>query len=296
MIMLNDIFLDTLRIIQVFLTRCLSGAKCFYNALRFATFYASTVTLLPTHCPETNAIIARNRRIGVSLSGLADYLDMVGAAHLTRQLRNGYDYVETVNKELAAEAGIPPSVRLTTVKPSGTISLLAGTSSGLHFPTFRYAIRRMRVGKTSPVCDVLINSGVPYETDVMDEGTYVFEFPIQQKNTRPATEVSAWEQFSFLAMMQREWSDNMVSCTVYFDKEKEGHQVDKMLAQFAPVIKSVSMLPHSKNGAYAQMPYEGISKSEYKKRKKALNKIDWSTFGGSDGRESRFCTNDTCDL
>lgn len=280
---------------EVFAARCNNDEE-FYEALEYATFYASTVSLLPTHRSETNAIVVRNRRIGVSLSGVADMLDEFGATELTRKLRIGYKVVKDTNAKLASEAGIPSSIRLTTIKPSGTISQLVGVSSGMHFPTFQYAIRRMRVGNTSPICDVLKKAGIPNEKDEYSENTTVFEFPIDQGKTRKATDVSAWEQFSFLAMLQREWSDNMVSCTIYFEPKTEGKQIEHMLAQFAPIIKSVSMLPHSDSGAYKQMPYEGISKEEYEKRLKDLPKIDWKLFGGSDGMQSRFCSNDQCEI
>lgn len=280
---------------EVFPARCIKEDE-FYEALEYATFYASTVALLPTHRSETNAIILRNRRIGVSLSGVADMIDAHGATELTRRLRKGYKLVRTVNQELAAEAGVSASVRVTTVKPSGTISQLVGVSSGMHFPTFQYAIRRMRVGNTSSICNVLKAAGVPYEEDHYSANTTVFEFPIDQGKTRKANTVSAWEQFSLLSMLQREWSDNMVSCTIYFDPKTEGSQIEDMLALFAPVIKSVSMLPHSDAGAYVQMPYEGISKEKYNARLAKMPSIDWSTFVGSDGIESRFCTNDSCEV
>jgi len=279
---------------EVFPARCTKEEE-FYEVLEYATFYASTVALLPTHRTETNEVIVRNRRIGVSLSGIADMLDAHGATELTRRLRKGYKLVRTANRNLAAKAGVPASVRVTTVKPSGTISQLVGVSSGMNFPTFRYAIRRMRVGNASRICEVLKAAGIPYESDHYSANTTVFEFPIDQEKTREAGTVSAWEQFSLLAMLQREWSDNMVSCTIYFDPETEGEQIEHMLAQFAPVIKSVSMLPHTKKGAYEQMPYEGISKEEYEKRLAKFPKIDWSKFSGSDGIESRFCTNDLCE-
>jgi len=280
---------------EVFSARC-EDEPAFYEALEYATFYASTVALLPTHRPETNAIVVRNRRIGVSLSGVADMLDEFGATELTRRLRKGYELVRSANRELAAEAGVPASIRVTTVKPSGTISQLVGVSSGMNFPTFKYAIRRMRVGDSSPICEVLKSAGIPNEPDHYSANTTVFEFPIDQGKTRKATSVSAWEQFAFLAMLQREWSDNMVSCTVYFNPKTEGDQIEHMLALFAPTIKSVSMLPHSEKGAYEQMPYEGITREEYEARLATIPQIDWSSFGGSDGIESRFCTNDSCEV
>jgi ribonucleoside-diphosphate reductase alpha chain len=279
---------------EVFPSRCMNEDE-FYQVLEYATFYASTVALLTTHRPETNAIIEKNRRIGVSISGIADMLDVYGTTELTHRLRKGYELVRSINQDLAAQADVPVSIRVTTVKPSGTISQLVGCSSGMHFPTFQYAIRRIRVGNTSSICNVLKTAGVPHEDDHYSANTTVFEFPIYQGKTRKATDVSAEEQFSLLTLLQREWSDNMVSCTVYFDPKTEGPKIDLMLAQFVPVIKSVSMLPHSDTGAYIQMPYEGITKEKYEARISRLSNIDWSSFGGSDGIENRFCTNDSCE-
>jgi ribonucleoside-diphosphate reductase alpha chain len=262
---------------EVFPSRSINEDE-FYEALEYATFYASTVSLLMTHRPETNAVISRNRRIGVSISGIADMLDIHGKTELTRRLRKGYVLVRSLNEKLAKEAKIPISVRVTTVKPSGTISQLVGCSAGMHFPTFQYAIRRMRVGKTSNVCKVLKEAGVPYEDDKYSANTTVFEFPVDHGKTRNATLVSAREQFSILAMLQREWSDNMVSCTIYFDPNREWNQIDDMLREFVPVIKSVSMLPHSDTGSYRQMPYEGITKEQYEDRLARMPSIDWNTF------------------
>lgn len=200
------------------------------------------------------------------------------------------------NRLLAQQAGVPESIRVTTVKPSGTISLLAGVSSGMHFPAFEYALRRLRVGNTSPICPFLQAAGIPSEADTFSDNTTVFEFPIHQGRTRKATDVSAWEQFAFLAMLQREWSDNMVSCTVYFDPETEGDQIENMLAQFAPIIKGVSMLPHTAGGVYAQMPYEGISAEEYEGRVRRMPEIDWSAYAGSAKTPEPYCTTDTCSI
>ncbi len=284
---------EVCNLVEVFRARCKNDEE-FYQALEYATFYASTVSLLPTHVASTNVVVARNRRIGVSLSGIADINDEIGAFQLTQLLRSGYNIVKDYNIKLAKEAGVQPSIRVTTVKPSGTLSQLVGVSSGMHFPTFKYAIRRMRVSMNSPIAKTLIDSNVPYEEDSYSDNTWVFEFPIDQGDTRTATEVSMWEQFALLAMLQREWSDNMVSATIYFNKEKESHQIEHALGQFIPLIKSVSMLPHTEAGAYKQMPYEGITKEEYELRKSKMPKIDWLKFGGSDGQDTKFCNGDRC--
>lgn len=262
---------------EVFPSRC-ENEEDFYQALEYAAFYASTVSLLPTHRAETNKVLLKNRRIGVSVSGIADMLDLHGMTALIDRLRKGYELVHAVNQKYAAEADIPASIRVTTVKPSGTISQLVGCSAGMHFPTFQYALRRIRVANRSHVCNALKAAGVPYEDDHYSANTTVFEFPIEYGNTRNATAVSAEEQFSLLAMLQREWSDNMVSCTIYFDPKTEGAQIEALLTQYLPVIKSVSMLPHSDKGTYCQMPYEGITKAQYEARLAKMPSIDWSPF------------------
>ena len=277
-------------------SRCSSDEE-FFEALDYSTFYASTVALLPSHSQETNAVVARNRRIGVSMSGIVDWIGKVGSARATRLMRRGYDLVREVNARLAREAGVPASIRVTCVKPSGTVSLIAGVSPGMHYPAFTCSTRRIRVGSHTPIADFLVRSGVPNEPDACSQQTTVFSFPVKNGAARSATEVSAWEQLSLLAMLQREWADNAVSSTTYFHPETEGKQVAHMLAQFAPVTKCISMLPHTPKGKYAQMPYEGVTEEEYRAAKAAMPAIDWSRFSGSDGDQEadKFCSSASCE-
>ena len=295
---------------EVFPTRCIEDSgvasnygaiskeaeQLIYQALRYATFYSSSVSLLPTHWEITNAVIARNRRIGVSLSGIADLHDIVGFTEVTRLCRAGYKIVREANTRYANEAGVPPSIRVTTIKPSGSISQLVGVSSGMHFPTFRYAIRRMRVSDDSPIVPILKRAGYFCEKDGYSDNTLVFEFPIDHGNTRSAEEVTIWEQFALLSALGREWSDNMISCTIYFNPDSETNQIEKALAQYAPVIKSCSMLPHVREGVYKQAPYQGITKDVYEKRLAEIKPINWSSYGGSDGMMPKGCSNDSCAL
>ena len=160
------------------------------------------MNLLPTHWAATNQVVARNRRIGVSLSGLADFLNMINETDFTDLMGDAYRNVRAVNTRLAAEAGIPASIRVTTVKPSGSISLLTGVSPGLHYPTHSYCIRRVRVGEHTPIAKFLVKAGMPFEKDVYSDNTYVFSFPIDQSVTRPATQVSMWQQSFRLIYMQ----------------------------------------------------------------------------------------------
>ena len=287
---------------ETFPHRC-ADLDTFNKALEFATFYSTSVSLLPTHRPETNAVIARNRRIGVSISGIAQWVSgaapigwgLMNYTRMTRILRDGYKIVKDENTRLAKAAGVPPSIRVTTIKPSGSISLLAGATAGVHYPVSRYAIRRMRIGNDSPLVPALKEAGIPHEPDTYSDNTLVFEFAIDHGDVRPVEEVSPWEQFSLVAMLQRCWADNMVSATVYFDKEKDANDVEKLLAMFIPVLKSVSMLPHSGHG-YAQAPYEPITIEEYEKRRNAYTKPKFASVKGSVPMGSKFCDGDNCEL
>jgi ribonucleoside-triphosphate reductase len=287
---------------EVFPHRC-NDVDVFNQSLKYATFYSTSVSLLPTHRPETNAVIAKNRRIGVSISGIAQWVSgaapaswgLMNYTRLTRILREGYNIVRSENTRLANEAGVPASIRVTTIKPSGSISLLAGATAGVHYPISRYAIRRMRIGNDSPLVPALIEAKIPHEPDTYSDNTLVFEFAIDHGDVRPVEEVSPWEQFSLVAMLQRCWADNMVSATVYFDKVKDAPDVEKMLAMFIPVLKSVSMLPHSGHG-YSQAPYEPITFEQYEKRLAGYNKPKFAEVKGSVPTGSKFCDGDTCEL
>lgn len=214
---------------------------------------------------------------------------------LTTFLRTGYNIVREENKRLADEAGIPASIRVTTIKPSGSISLLAGATPGMHYPVSRYAIRRMRIGNNSPLVPALIEAGVPHEPDTYSDNTLVFEFVIDHGNVRPCEEVSPWEQFGLLAMLQRCFADNCVSATVYFNKEKDASDVEKLLAMYIPILKSVSMLPHSGHG-YAQAPYEPISEEKYNELLNTYGTPNFSSVRNNVPIGSKFCTGDTCEL
>lgn len=287
---------------EVFPPRC-ENPEEFYQALRYATFYSTTVSLLPTHRPETNAIVAKNRRIGVSISGVAQLASgavpvgwgIMNYTQLGTFLRTGYKIVREENSRLSDEAGVPRAIRCTTTKPSGSISLLAGVTPGIHYPVSKYAIRRVRVAMNSPLVSSLIAAGVPYEKDVYSDGTWVFSFAIYHGEVRACEEVSPWEQFAFVAMMQKHYCDNSVSATIYFDKEKDGPDVEKMLAMYIPLLKSVSMLPREGHG-YAQAPYEPINKEKYEELLGKYKLPDFSAVQDNVPVGTKFCTDEKCEI
>jgi ribonucleoside-diphosphate reductase alpha chain len=275
-------------------TRCVDEAR-WLDACEYATFYCSTVALLPTHQSTTNAVVNRNRRIGVSIIDFTGWKHYEGVATVTRSLRNGYDRIRAVNRALAEEAGVPPSLRVTTVKPGGTVPKVAGRTSGAGHPTFHYTVRRVIFGAHQPIFHFLKDSGIPYEPSQYTKDSYVFEFPILQGPAEPAEEVSVWEQAMNVVLLQREWADNAVSNTLYFTPE-ERNQLESVLAAIAPLTKSVSLLPHSDTGIFPQMPEEGITREEYERRLAAMPEIDWTEFEGGDGEDEKFCVGDTCNV
>lgn len=289
-------------LVEVFPTKCVGpdgkfSERVFRETLQLATLYASSISLLPTHDDRTNAVVERNRRIGVSLSGIADWMAVNATTDVIGWLDRGYQTVRNENERLAWEAGVPASVRVTTVKPSGTISLLAGVSSGMHLPPFSRYLRRVRIGENSPIVQTLQEANVPHERDVYSDGTFVFEFPVDQGQVRGQKDVSVFAKAKTVEILQKFWSDNMVSNTLSFDPEREGDQIEDLLTMTVPFIKTISLLPLLDEGSvYEQSPIEQISRDEVRRRQKDIKPIDWSKFGGSDGQDSKFCANDNCEV
>lgn len=222
----NNVLTGQCTLVETLPTRC-DSVEEWYRACEYAAVYAATVTLLPTHRPETNAVMLRNRRIGVGIIDVSGWREEVGTTRLTKYLRAGYDKVRSTTRWTNSEAGVPLPIRVTTIKPGGTTPKLprgrwgaaSGMRSGWQWPTFGHTLRRVRVARNSPVHRVLATAGVPHEPDVFSAGTDCFEWPIDQGDggrVKPATRVSIWEQANMLVLLQREWSDNAVSNTLYF--------------------------------------------------------------------------------
>lgn len=274
-------------------TRCVNFGS-WLKACEYATYYCSTVALLPTHQASTNAIVIRNRRIGVGIIDFVGWKAEQGLARVTRYMRDGYKTIREFNRYLAEEAGVPESIRVTTIKPGGSVPKMPGRRSAIGHSNFRYQIRRIRVQQNTPIEQLLIDANVPHEPDAYSKQTTVFEFPVFTGDEREAAEVSLWEQAMNLVLVQREWADNAVSNTLNFNRETESEHVAPVLAAIAPLTKSVSLLPHSTKGIYVQMPEEGISKEEFELRLSRIKDIDWSLLNGHDGEDERFCQGDAC--
>ena len=193
---------------------------------------------------------------------------------------------------------IPRSIKTTSIKPSGTVSLLAGSTPGIHFPESRYYIRRMRLGINSTLVPSLEKAGYKIEPAFgSEETTVVVEIPVDVgEGVRTLDTVSMWEQLSLAALAQRYWADNQVSCTVTFDPESEGSQIASALDVFQYQLKGISFLPRLDLGAYPQMPYESIDADTYHAMKSELGKLNFGRVKGEEIVVERFCDNDVCEI
>ena len=249
--------------------------KEYLRTLKFAYLYAKTVTLRMTHWPETNRVMLRNRRIGCSVSGVADFLGAHSLEELREWLDAGYQTVQHWDEVYSNWFCIPRSIKTTSVKPSGTVSLLAGATPGMHFPESRIYIRRMRMSKNDPLCKPLREAGYSVVPAIgQEDTTVVVEMPIRlPESVRVQSEVSMFEQLSLAAFLQRYWADNQVSCTVTFDPVTEGPHIAQMLQYFQYQLKGVSMFPKQDYSKYPQLPYEAISEATYVEMTKGLKPI-----------------------
>jgi hypothetical protein len=203
-------------------------------------------------------------RMGIGVTGV-----LQSKAEQLSWLSDAYEYLRAYDNIYSEKMGWNRSVKLTTVKPSGTLSLLAGVTPGAHpSPAGPYYIRRIRIASGSPLLEVCRNHGYHIEpqknfdgTD--DKNTMVVSFPCKVPESTPVADTYSWrDQLDLVRWLQRNWSDNAVSCTIYYRKE-ELEEIKAYLSKHLPTeIKSVSFLLKSDHG-FAQAPYETITKEQY---------------------------------
>ncbi len=270
------------------------------RTLKFAYLYAKTVTLMPTHWEETNAIMQRNRRIGTSMSGIANFADTHGLPVLRTWMDEGYAVVKKYDTVYSEWLGIRESIKTTTVKPSGTVSILAGESPGVHWtPGGEYFMRAIRFGNNDPMLALfkMANYTVEPASESPDTTSVVF-FPIKSGAKRAERDVTIFEKMALAATAQRYWSDNSVSVTVTFDPETESQHVESVLHMYDGQLKTVSFLP-SGNHVYPQMPYTQITKEQYEEAAGKLFPISLAGIYQGLGIEAigdAYCTTDACEV
>lgn len=286
-------------LVETFPSNC-TDMTDFLRTLKFAYLYGKTVTLLPTKWPEANAVMLRNRRIGLSMTGLAQFAETEGTHELARWQDTGYHVIRQWDKTYSEWLGVRESVKVTTVKPSGTVSLIWGVPPGVHWPKERgFYVRTVREAKGGPIARAFEVAGYIVEDSISDpDTTSVIFLPVEGPDIRPEREVSLWEKVSLAASCQRWWSDNAVSVTATF-REDEADQVPAVLRAFDGQLKSLSFLPDAP-GTYAQMPYQRVSKVQWELMRAGIKPVDWDALYKDEelpeAEGEAYCTTDACEI
>jgi len=218
---------------------------------------------LPCHLPETADIVHKNMRMGIGVTGV-----LQATEEQKSWLDAVYQELRSFDKEYSADNNFPESVKLTTIKPSGTLSLLPGVTPGCHPAYAQYMIRRIRISSDHALVQVCRDHGyhVEYQQNfdgTEDHSTVVVSFPFcYPEGTVLAKDMTAISQLETVRWLQEVWSDNSVSCTVYYRKE-ELPEIRKYLSKhYKNGHKSLSFLLHSEHG-FKQAPLEEITKEQY---------------------------------
>ena len=244
------------------------------------------------------------RLLGVSLTGIMDNPLLTSKnAGLSKTLEHLRNVAVSTNHELADRLDIQRSAAITCVKPSGTVSQLVDSASGIHARHSHYYIRTVRGHNKDPLTQFMIDQGIPNEPDVFKpDQTTVFSFPVKAPAGAVVTEdLTAIEQLETWLMFQRHWCEHKPSVTINVRKD-EWFEVGAFVYEHFDEMSGVSFLPYNEH-TYQQAPYQEIGKSEYEELAKLMpEKIDWSlltNYEESDntvGMQTMACSGDSCEI
>ena len=245
---------------------------------------------------ETEAIVNANMRMGIGMTGI-----LQATEEQRSWLKKAYEYIREFDRVYSKQMDWPVSIKLTTVKPSGTLSLLAGVTPGVHpNPAGPYYIRRIRMASSSPLLHVCKLHGYHIESQINfdgseDKGTTIVEFPCKLPITTPVAANFTWkDQLEMVRRMQSEWSDNSVSCTVYYQKEDLEDIKQYLNEYYKDNFKTLSFLLYHGHG-FKQAPYETITKETYEELIKHIKPI--ITVNVSEGDfDITDCDNGSCPI
>ena len=248
------------------------------------------------------------RLLGVSLTGIMDHGILNGSSNdhsgrlLEVTLERMKQHAIKTNEEWAAKLGIPQSAAITTVKPSGTVSQLVDSASGIHPRHNPFYIRTVRADVKDPLATFLKDQGVPCEIDVTNDSNLVFSFPVRAPDASLCrSDRTALEQLDHYLVFKRFWCEHNPSITVYV-KEHEWMDVGAWVYKHLDDVGGVSFLPHSEH-VYQQAPYQDISEADYQQLAAAFPSIDWNMFDGyeqaedtTNGAQELSCFSGVCDI
>ena len=240
------------------------------------------------------------RLLGVSITGIYDCPTLrVSSAEMLNDLR---DTARVVNEKWAKILEINPSAAITCVKPSGTVSQLCNSASGIHPRWANQYIRRVRNDKKDPLSDAMIEAGIPCEEDKHNSEAWVFSFPMKspvksltRHDVTPITQLELWKHFAV------NWCEHKPSMTCYVP-ENSWAEVAAWIWKNWDIVNGISFLPSADEGhIYEQAPYEDITSDQYKEMKKAMpSSIDWKSIvevmDTTTASQELACTGDSCDI
>jgi ribonucleotide reductase alpha subunit len=284
---LAEIFLPPLKTKQELLRCC----KYLYRAVKHSL-------AIPCSIKETEEVVHKNMRMGIGVTG---YLQ--ANEEQRSWLKEVYEELRAYDIEYSAAHDFPTSIKLTAIKPSGSLSLLPGVTPGCHPGYAQYMIRRIQIAADSPLISLIKSHGYHVEYRRNFDGsndltTMVAEFPYAYpEGTVLAKDMTAVQQLDVVRRLQREWSDNAVSCTVYFRKE-ELPEIRQYLEQHWHEMKAVSFLLHQDHG-FAQAPYEEISKERYDElvsKTRLITSLEMATIGSDEPDYGGECAGGSCPI
>ena len=242
--------------------------------------------------------------LGVSMTGIMDnkLLSTPNSPHCEVVLEAVRDVAIATNKKWAKKLGINQSTAVTAVKPSGTVSQLVDSASGIHPRFSKHYIRRVRSDKKDPLAVFMKTAGFPVEDDVMSESSSVFSFPVKAPSTSvTVSDVGAMHQLELWKMYQNHWCEHKPSITVYYT-DSEFLQVAQWIWDNFDLCSGISLLPVSEH-TYQQAPYEDISAEEYDKLLASMPKdINWNDLqyfeqeDNTTGSQELACTGGACEI
>ncbi len=243
---------------------------------------------------ETNEIVHKNMRLGLGVTGIAQSLNVV-----EEWCDFVYKGLRKFDKEWSKKNNYPQSIRLTVIKPSGTLSLLPGSTPGVHPGFAKHHIRRVRFSSNDPLLPKLKESGYRMEPEIqldrsINHDITIVSFPANfSEETLCAKECTAIKQLELVKKLQEKWADQAVSVTVYYSKDELGDIKKWLKDNYNNSVKTVSFLLRENHG-FTQAPLEEITKEQYEEYKKEIKLFEYGISSSNEMLDAFECESGAC--
>lgn len=248
---------------EIFLPNIVDAGE-FASVAELLFMASKAISCVPCWHPRTREIVDRNHRIGAGVTGFLQAPEM----HDPHIFDAVYSHLEDVDRRISPGYGVKPSIKLTTVKPSGTLSLLAGVTPGVHAAFAPYYIRRITFAENDPIVTIARNYGYKIEPKINIDGsrdysTMIVEFPVKTpEGTQCASGYSPIQQLENQLFLQTHWADNAVSMSCYYEKDQLSDIKGWLREHYPHSVKTASFFLHSEHG-FIQAPMEEITEDQY---------------------------------